>query len=677
MTQFHDNHALAVKSIINKVGKTIVMGVPLGIGKPVGFLNALYQAALADTSIQLTIVTALTLARPQYQSDLEKRFVEPLLNRLLGNYEDPLYEIARVNQQLPANINVIEFFLSTGKYLHNDYVQQHYINTTYTLAARDALNLGLNVIAQQVSPSATNKNLYSLSSNSDLFQEIFIGLPKDKPTAIIAEINANLPYMLGEAEIENTIFTDVIDTKQYPDLFAIPHDELSNQDHLIGLYTSFLIKDDSCLQIGIGKLSNAVASAVIFRQKNNALYQNIVKQISDNKFNHLISTMGGLGAFEQGIYASTEMLSDGCMQLYDAGILRKRVYDHVGLQKLLNEKKITEKITPDYLTILVDNHIISKNLTPDDMSFLQKFGIVKTDGSINIGSKLQLGKIIHAGFFLGTNQLYQQLRDLSPEQLSTIDMTSISRTNSMLDSIALFRLQRQHARFVNTTMMVTLGGAAISDGLQNMQEVSGIGGQFDFIDMAQCLEGARSILNCHSTRKSAHGVSSNIIWDYSNLTIPRFYRDIIVTEYGIADCRSKTDADVIKAMLNIADSRFQPMLLAAAKRAGKIEKNYQIPVIYRDNYPEKVHAIISALQRQGYCQPYPFGTELTAEEQVLKAALLKLKNLSSWGKLWLLCKAMVSMRSDKDFYPYLERMKLANPKTLQALIYKKLLKMVI
>lgn len=52
------------------------------------------------------------------------------------------------------------------------------------------------------------------------------------------------------------------------------------------------------------------------------------------------------------------------------------------------------------------------------------------------------------------------------------------------------------------------------------------------------------------------------------MTIPRFLRDIVITEYGIADCRSKTDSEVIQAMLNIADSRFQPKLLAQAKKHG-------------------------------------------------------------------------------------------------------------
>ena len=49
------------------------------------------------------------------------------------------------------------------------------------------------------------------------------------------------------------------------------------------------------------------------------------------------------------------------------------------------------------------------------------------------------------------------------------------------------------------------------------------------------------------------------------MTIPRHLRDVIVTEYGVADLRGKSDADVIAAMLAVADSRFQAELVAAGQ----------------------------------------------------------------------------------------------------------------
>ncbi len=137
--------------------------------------------------------------------------------------------------------------------------------------------------------------------------------------------------------------------------------------------------------------------------------------------------------------------------------------------------------------------------------------------------------------------------------------------------------QRSHARFVNTTMMLTTLGAAVSDGLDDGRVVSGVGGQYNFVTMAHALPGARSVLCVRSTRRKDGKRSSNIVTSYGHITIPRHLRDIAITEYGIADLRGRTDAECVAAMLNIADSRFQEELLADAKRANKIDAGYRIP----------------------------------------------------------------------------------------------------
>src|SRR6202023_2095091 len=102
------------------------------------------------------------------------------------------------------------------------------------------------------------------------------------------------------------------------------------------------------------------------------------------------------------------------------------------------------------------------------------------------------------------------------------------------------------------------------------------------------LEGARSIIIVRATRTANGRLSSNIRWQYGHVTIPRHLRDIVVTEYGIADLRGKTDRDVIAAMLAVADSRFQDELLRQAKDAGKIEKRFELPPAWRDNTPERI-----------------------------------------------------------------------------------------
>lgn len=706
MPTYYDHCETAARKIIAHVGKVINLGVPLGLGKPVGLINAFYRLAAADPSIRLTILTGLTLSRPLLKNELEKRFVEPILDRILQDYEDPLYEKPRELQQLPKNIKVIEFFFAPGVFLHNPPAQQDYISSKYTSVVHDSKPYSVNVYAHQVARSQTNSAQYSLSSNTDLFHEMVTSLKESNfdKKAIVAEVNLNLPFMPGETAVINAdSFTDIIDTKHYRALFALPRDELSPQDHLIGLYTSTLIPDDSCLQIGIGKLSNAVANALIMRHKNNATYQELMKELEvSEKFGSTITTNGSLDVFEKGLYASTEMVSDEFIELYKNDILKKRVYDNIGLQKLLNANVINEKISAKTLDALLEAEVISPLLTFSDFQFLHKFGILKAEISYNsgnlilpsgeqipgdlslsktkqkiiancLGDQLKSGKLMHAGFFIGSRQFYQQLRDLPPTILDQIEMSSVTRTNSVLWSYELSQLQRQRARLINSGMMITLGGGLVSDGLRNIQEVSGVGGQFDFVNMAQQLPQARSIINCRSTRSAKGKANSNIIWDYPNLTIPRYLRDIFITEYGIADCRSKIDAELIKEILNITDSNFQEELLMLAKKYGKLPKNYTIPKQFQQNYAGKVNPIIREFQLKGFCKPYPFGSDLTAEENTLAHILLLLKNSTPLKLSFLILRSLLFFSNSKQYDPYLIRMQLDKPKTIKEFIYKKLL----
>src|SRR5262249_9935829 len=183
------------------------------------------------------------------------------------------------------------------------------------------------------------------------------------------------------------------------------------------------------------------------------------------------------------------------------------------------------------------------------------------------------------------------------------------------------RAARLDARFVNNTMMATLLGAAVSDGLDNGQVVSGVGGQYNFVAQAFALSGARAILALEATRQARGKAQSNIRWNYGHETIPRHLRDVFITEYGVADVRGKSDADVIAAMLSIADSRFQDELARTAKDAGKLPKAYEIPAVHSENTPERISAALKPARETGLLPPFPFGSDFTEVEQRLIPAL--------------------------------------------------------
>src|SRR5579863_6874478 len=193
------------------------------------------------------------------------------------------------------------------------------------------------------------------------------------------------------------------------------------------------------------------------------------------------------------------------------------------------------------------------------------------------------GVALHGAFFLGPKSFYRALREMTPEQIARIQMMPVSFTNELYRDEEKKRRARVDARFVNNVMIATLMGAAVSDGLENGQVVSGVGGQYNFVAQAFALPGARSILTLEATRRSGARLESNIRWSYGHATIPRHLRDIVVSEYGVADLRGKSDADVIAAMLQIADSRFQHELARRAKDAGKLPADFQIPKAFRSN----------------------------------------------------------------------------------------------
>src|SRR3954462_13767807 len=88
MPQMFDDVGEIVEEALRRVGKRVCLALPLGIGKPNLIANEFFRRARGDATLDLTIVTALSLRKPAGGSDLEKRFVEPLAERIFGDYPD-------------------------------------------------------------------------------------------------------------------------------------------------------------------------------------------------------------------------------------------------------------------------------------------------------------------------------------------------------------------------------------------------------------------------------------------------------------------------------------------------------------------------------------------------------------------------------------------------------------
>lgn len=680
--------------MIARMGPALTLGLPLGIGKPNPWVNALYRRVKADPLLSLRIFTALSLEKPKAHSDMEARFLGPFVERVFGNYPDLEYVADRRSGMLPRNIEVTEFFYKSGEYLHNDYAQQHYMCSNYTHVARDMMVQGINVAAQSVAVRERGgRTEYSLSSNPDVSPDLIRMMKAaGRPLYTVLVVNRELPFMENDALVDEALVDAIVDDPACTHtVFSAPNMKVDLTDYAIGMYVSSLVKDGGTLQIGIGSLGDAIAQALIVRDRHNADYRAALAALG--------APLDQAGPFAQGLYGCSEMFVNGFMALIDAGILRREVFDHAGLQLLLNRGRIGPTVDARTLPALLEAGLVQSPLTAADVAFLRDHGILHEDvlrqgdhlalGELRagldidkaatlaalqplLGTRLKGGVYMHGGFFLGPRDFYEKLRTMPDEQRRGINMTRISFINQLYGQEALAALQRKDASFVNTCMMMTLLGAAVSDGLDSGRLVSGVGGQYNFVAQAQALADARCIMMLRATRTARGETMSNIVFNYGHTTIPRHLRDIVVTEYGIADLRGRTDAEVIKRLLAITDSRFQPGLLAEAKAAGKVEHDYEIPEAQLHNLPETVALRLSAIRGAGRLPDFPFGNDFTADELAIIKVLQRMQAVAD-SPVQLMKSLLASLREDKEVpNALLERLHLDHPENWKQKLLRQL-----
>nr|WP_281502169.1 acetyl-CoA hydrolase/transferase C-terminal domain-containing protein [Alcanivorax sp. S6407] len=698
----------AVDAVIEKTAGKIRLAMPLGLGKPNRFVNALYRRVEQDASLSLDIFTALSLGRPSAGSDLEKRFLEPFADRVFGDYEELAYLKPAKKSALPANIRVFEFFFQPGSMLGSASAQQHYISSNYTHVARDLNARRINVVAQLLAHRNVEGNdEYSFACNPevtlDLMPLLLARREAGETILSVGQVHKDLPFMENDARVADWLpHMDMVvdDPDAHTRLFSTPNMPVNVQDHFVGLHASTLVRDGGTLQIGIGALGDALVHHLRLRDQDNERYLRPLAEwgLPDSQ-QEMIDREGGTGVFAEGLYGCSEMVTHGLLQLVQDGIIRRPVYDWEPLQQL----EMHEPNQPGLalLDVLREQSAISRRLDRSQIRTLKRFGIfrdgVRKQGDMLelpngvqvandlddratrealkavLGDRLSGGIVMHGGFFLGPAAFYERLRNLTDEQRAAINMTRISYVNHLYGDEALKRLQRQDARFVNTAFTVTLLGAGVADQIDDGRVLSGVGGQYNFVSQAHELAGARSILMVRAWRERASEAMSNVVFGYGHNTIPRHLRDVVVTEYGVADLRGKSDEEVIMAMLNVSDSRFQISLMEEAQAVGKLRKDYQIPEAHRRNNPEHLHEIAERCGAKSF-PLFPLGSDFTDTEQRLLKALTWLKEKVGHKEFLKLGRqALFHEGSESDFAAELDRMGLKEPAGVKEHLYQRLL----
>ncbi|WP_163849696.1 acetyl-CoA hydrolase/transferase C-terminal domain-containing protein [Pseudooceanicola aestuarii] len=583
------------RDLLDRLDGDIRLALPLGLGKALRLTNALTDLVARTPGARLSILTALTLERPAMSTGMAARFLRPAADRLFGDYPELHYARMRRDGTLPANIELREFFLLAGRWLSVPTMQQDYIAANYTHAL-DMLrdwrpNLLLHLLAED------DAGQLSLGGNTDITADLLADRRAGRQDFIlVGEVHPDLPVMTGpDASLPRSEVTTLYRAERPYDLFSVVKRPVGRAEHAIGLHVSRLVRDGGTLQIGIGAIGDAVAHALIVRQNGRTRAISRACPFAPDDFS--APPAAEHEPFDIGLYGVTEMLVDGMLQLFEAGILRREVE----------------------------------------------------------------GAAIHAGFFVDCRDFYARLRALAPADRARIQMRPVSFTNALYGQEDAKRAARRHARFVNSAMQVTALGGVSSDAVDDGRVVSGAGGQFNFVEQAFALPEARAIITLPATRRSKGRVSSNIVWDRPHETVPRQYRDIVVTEYGIADLRARTDAEAIRQMLRITDSRFQEDLLARAKSAGKLPRDATLPEAWRHNTPEALRRWLAPQD----LPDFPFGTDFDAQERALLPALAELSAAQGSrralaGLLW----QGLSGRPAKGEDAALARLSLAPPRDL-------------
>lgn len=448
---------------------------------------------------------------------------------------------------------------------------------------------------------------YSLSCNPDLTLDVVeIYERSGAPLVVVGVVHPDLPFLSGEAEVAPEFFSAIVDSSQTTHKLFALPRQPVAPEEHLIGFYASLLVRDE------GTLQIGIGSL------SDAIVSALCLRQSGNgeylRIKHLLDASGEDGIFVKGLYGLTEMLTDGFMHLRKAGILKRQVTDELS------------------------------------------------------GAKTYL----HGSFILGSEPFYDWLRNLKGEDATGLRMTRVSKVNDLYDpNESRLRQQRINPRFFNTTMQVTLLGEAMSETLSNAHVVSGVGGQYNFVAMSHELPDSRSVIMLRSTRTTHDGRRvSNIVWEPGHVTLPRHLRDVVVTEYGVADLKGKSDEDCIIAMLGIADSEFQAPLLAKAKELGKLRCDFQIPRGLSSNTPEKLAELMREEPCSRHFKPFPFGSDFTPAEERLAVALGKIqedKKISVWRLL------IRAARGGKAFPEEMSRMGLAAPRTLKEKFYRRLL----
>ena len=163
-------------------------------------------------------------------------------------------------------------------------------------------------------------------------------------------------------------------------------------------------------------------------------------------------------------------------------------------------------------------------------------------------------------FLMGSRKLYDFVNNNPMIQMMPVDVCNNPAIISQNDNVVS----------INSCVQVDLQGQVCAEAI-GLKQISGIGGQMDFVRGANLSKGGRSIIALHSTTKDES--ESKIVTTITTggpVTTSRCDVNYIVTEYGVAQLRGQTLRERAKRLIAIAHPKFRAELAEEyAKRFGE------------------------------------------------------------------------------------------------------------
>ena len=201
-----------------------------------------------------------------------------------------------------------------------------------------------------------------------------------------------------------------------------------------------------------------------------------------------------------------------------------------------------------------------KNINAHTEMFVDAYVDLYNAGKLTGNKPIDRDKILYA-FAGGTKKLYDFI-DNNP-QCACAPVNYVNNVN-VIASIDNFVS-------VNSCIQLDLYGQVCSESA-GYQQISGTGGQLDFVMGAFLSKGGQSFICTPSTRTLKDGSKESLIAPTlapgSIVTTPRMATHYIVTEYGAANLKGKSTWQRAEALINIAHPDFREDLIKDAEKMG-------------------------------------------------------------------------------------------------------------